>query len=161
MTYLQIKVTGIEKLRDKFGKFSESTIKYLQAAGQQSFMGVVLKERGTPGNYPPGGAGNKPPTPFYIRGRGTQTASGNLLNSERLGTRYSATTTKIYNVNTDTHLVALASYAHYVVGTDQAKHMARIGWRKLWDVTVQNVKKITAIYQLWVNKALKDAGLIP
>jgi hypothetical protein len=53
----------------------------------------------------------------------------------------------------------IASYAEHVHGDKQAKHMAAIGWRKLWDVAKDKTKRITRIYNAWVDRALKLAGL--
>jgi hypothetical protein len=38
--------------------------------------------------------------------------------------------------------------------------MATIGWRKLFDVAKEKKAQITKIYQTWVNKTLREIGLL-
>lgn len=114
----------------------------------------VLRTRGLQ-RYPPATDANRPPVPYYIRGRGTQGAKRNYGNSEKLGTRwltvpYGGTGMKISNP---------VSYAPYVHGEDQAKAMGRIGWRKLYAVAVEKTGAITVIYNKWIDRLIKKHGL--
>jgi hypothetical protein len=124
-------------------------------AGGEAARRVVLKTRGL-NPYPPETSANNPPAPYYIRGRGTQTSTGNRFNSENLGKQWyvkrklSEHTTEIGN---------RASYARWVVGEQQAGPLARIGWKKLVDVVDERMGDIRKVYQAWINKMLRDLGL--
>ena len=113
----------------------------------------LLKTKGLR-NYPPSTAANLPPTPYYIRGRGTQYASRNAGDSERLGTQWT-----IQRRGYSTHIGNRASYAKWVHGDEQASWMANIGWRKLKEVAKEKIKPITRKYQKWVDKTLRDLGI--
>jgi len=92
--------------------------------------------------------------PYYVRGKGTQYASYNRGNSERLGTQFY---TQAAGLNTK--IGNRASYARYVVGEGQARFMAPKGWRKLFDVAKEKVPQIKKVYEAWINKCIKDLGL--
>lgn len=176
---IKITVKNLGKLSDKFGKLRREFEQYLNDAGLAAMNDVILRERGTPGNYPPDTIANRPhknqlsvmiqgkrEMPYYIRGRGTQypatrnRGSYNAGNSERLGTRYdSESSSRVYARKAKTYYVTTASYAPYVVGSKQSAVMARIGWRKILDVAQSKVQKITEVYQKFINRAIKDAGL--
>jgi hypothetical protein len=135
-------------------KFPKLATRYLQAAGVEAHKRVILQ---TPGiKYPPMTDANRPPVPYYIRGRGTQTAHGNLGNSERLGTQWYTKP-----AGTGTWIGNRASYAQYVHGDEdeQAKAMAAIGWKRLIDVINARMPEIVKVYQAWVNKLLVACGL--
>lgn len=150
---LEVELKGLDKLNKALKQFPKKVIKNLGAAGKEAAEDVILPTEGLR-NYPPETAANKPPTPFYIRGVGTQTQSRNYLNSERLGTKWNVTSrgyeTKVSNP---------ASYARYVHGEEQAGAMAEIGWKKLYDTAKKKLKQITRVYQGWVDKTLRDVGL--
>jgi hypothetical protein len=153
MTDIKITVIGIEKIQAALTKFPREISNYLGYAGNDAARDVVL---GTVGlkNYPPMTAANAPPTPYYIRGRGTQTASGNRGESERLGTQW-----YVEKQGLGTVIGNRASYAHWVHGDDQASFMKPKGWRKLLDVAEEKREKITAIYQKWTDRLIKNLGL--
>ncbi len=96
---------------------------------------------------------------YYIRGRGlmTPTKGGGWKqtgSSERYGTQY--------GTRPVTHGVEIfnrVSYAHWLAGDDQAKAMAGIGWRKLYDVAMEKAGKIGEIYQGWIDKIIKELNL--
>ena len=79
---------------------------------------------------------------------------GQSPNSEKYGSQWYIAEKK-YGVKMGNR----ASYAGYLTGNDQANYMAGLGWRKLWDVAKEKQTKITAIFQKWVDKLIKDAGL--
>src|SRR3972149_8749526 len=117
---IQIEVKGLDRILAALNKFPGQIQKYIGQAGQESADHVILKTEGLK-NSPPGSAANAPPTPYYIRGKGTQYASYNKGNSERLGTQFytqPGLQTKIGN---------RAPYAKCVVGEDQAGFMAPKG----------------------------------
>jgi hypothetical protein len=150
---LEIELKGLDELERAMKKFPRTVAKNLGAAGKESAEDIILPTEGLR-NYPPETAANKPPTPYYIRGVGTQTQSSNYLNSERLGTRWNVT-----RRGHETRVSNPASYARYLHGEEQAGAMADIGWVKLWDTAKKKVKQITKVYQAWVAKTLKDVGL--
>jgi len=149
---INIKIIGLEKVTAALSRFPQVITKYMGAAGKEASE-EVLDTVGLR-RYPPAGPANFPPTPYYIRGRGLQTGSRNYNNSERLGTQFYVQVEKF-----NTTIGNRASYAKYVVGEQQARAMGRIGWRRLIDVAQEKIGKITAIYQGWVNKLIKDLGL--
>ena len=158
MTDIKIQVIGIEKIQTALTKFPHEIEKYLTNAGNSAAKDVVLSTEGLQ-KYPPSTAANQPPFPYYIRHQGTQTAHGNLGNSENLGAQW-----YVEKQGLGTVIGNRASYARWVVGDEQAQQMgphARIpkGWRKLTDVAHEKIDKITAIYQAWVNKLIRDIGL--
>jgi len=153
MADVTIKVEGIEKLQAALHKFPLEMARYLSQAGDEAAKQEVLRTQGLK-LYPPATGANAPPTPYYIRGRGVQTASGNKLNSERLGTQW-----YVKKVGMGTEIGNRASYGRWVHGEEQASFMAPKGWRKLTDVVDEKMGKIVTIYQRWVNKLIKDLGL--
>ena len=153
MTDVQITVKGLDRLIKGLGRFPREIAGYMAKAGREASEDNILKTKGL-FPYPSETAANMPPTPYYIRGRGTQTARGNKANSERLGTQFY---TKASSLNTN--ICNRASYAKWVIGEQQASAMKRIGWKKLFDVAKEKKAKIQKVYQAWVDKALRDFGL--
>lgn len=151
---IKVEVKGLKELQAAIAKFPKQAGIYLAKAGEESAKRVILPTEGLQ-KYPPAGAANSPPTPYYIRGRGMQYKSKLIASSERLGTQWtvkrgSSFTTEIGN---------RASYAKWVHGDDQAHFMAPKGWRKLKEVATENMDKITKVYNAWVGKLLKDLHL--
>jgi hypothetical protein len=150
---INIKIEGLDKLIKKLGMWDSIITDTLQAASIEA-SNEVLNTQGLRA-YPPETAANRPPEPYYIRGRGTQYKSKNDGKSERYGTQF-YTISSGYSATIGNR----ASYAEYLTSKDdQAEHMAKLGWRKLWDVAMEKQPKIQAIYQGWVNRALKMLGL--
>ena len=148
----EIKVVGLDRFRKAFAKAPSMIAQHMTRAGAQA-ANEVLRTRGLR-TYPKSTAANAPPTPYYKRGVGMQYASFNAGNSERYGAKWNVKTrgykTTIGNV---------ASYAPYLAGERQAQSMAKIGWLKLTDAVSKKLPQIRRIYQTWVNRALKKAGL--
>lgn len=132
---ISIKITGIESIRKKLGSASYQLDHALSEAGTKAGMEIV-KQKGIAA-YPPSTAANRPPIPYYIRGRGTETKTGNKLNSQNLGRQWT-----VVPIRGGARVENKVSYAKYVHGTEQAKSMATIGWRKLETVAQQSVGKI-------------------
>lgn len=107
-------------------------------------------------NYPPLTSANKPPAPYYIRGRGTQYGSGNDHSSEKYKERFyvkqHAYGVKIGNT---------ASYAKYLGGDRVPRFHQVRGWRKLIGVARELVARgvIGGIYKRWIMRALRQIGL--
>ena len=152
MSDLQVELEGLDELQAKFEKFPTQVARNLSQAGHEAGT-EVLDTKGLR-RYPPATAANKPPTPYYIRGRGTQYASGNRGGSERLGTQF-----YIKRIGYNTEIGNPASYAKWVVGEQQASAMAPKGWRKLFDVATEKLPKIQKIFQAWIDKTLREVGL--
>jgi hypothetical protein len=151
---INIKIVGLDKVNKNLAALEKDLPVYLQGA-RIDVTDEILNTQGLR-KYPPATSANQPPVPYYIRGRGMQTsASRNNNKSERLGTRwlsvpYSRIGMRISNP---------ASYAPYVHGDDQARHMAKKGWRKLYDVAKGKTKQIGEIYSRWIDKLIKKHNL--
>ena len=154
MSDFQIEIVGLDKLLSALDKFPNKVKTTLARAGQEAAK-EVIETKGLH-NYPPLTSANRPPTPYYIRGQGMQYKNKNSMSSERLGTQWyvksSGYQTKIGN---------RASYAKWVHDDkEQARAMATIGWRKLFEVAKEKKAQITKVYQTWVNKTLRELGLL-
>lgn len=152
---ITVKIHHLAELREALAKFPKETARYLEAAGRESASKVILPTEGLK-KYPPASEANRPPTPYYIRGRGMQYASRNDYKSERLGTQFYSEATS----PTVTEIGNRASYARYVVDLEyQAGGMRAHGWRTLAEVAEEKIAEITRVYDLWIDKLLKDIGL--
>lgn len=154
MANISITVTGLDEVAARLAKFPDQVGRYTGAAGKE--VGAEIIQSPGVGRYPSAGKGNSPPAPYYVRGVGTQHATYNEGNSERLGTQFTVVP------STDGFSVIIgnrASYAPYVVGDNQAKALAAIGWVKVYDAALAKLDKIRAIYQAWIDKLNKDIKL--
>lgn len=151
MTNVQITINS-ELLMKALQEAPRQLLKNMPVAGMEALK-IVLDTTGIRA-YPPETEANFPPTPYYIRNTGTQYTSYNDQSSETYGKRWdvsaSGYTAKAENT---------ASYAPYLVGEQQAAHMARIGWRKLGDVAREKMQRLGAVYEKWVAYSLREAGL--
>jgi hypothetical protein len=149
---INVQVRNLDKVKRNLQIVKNDLPRYINAGGLE-IAAEILDTQGLR-RYPPGTSANQPPPPYYIRGRGTQLAGGNLGNSERLGSRWQTKPIplgiKIYND---------ASYAKWVNGRMQARAMARIGWMQLEVVAGKKVKQIRDIFEKWIGKLIKDKGL--
>lgn len=136
---------GIQKLK---GAFPEN----MEGAGMEA-ANEVLDTVGVR-TYPPASPANFPPEPFYIRGRGTQTKSGNRGESQQYGKRWQITAEGFQTIAEN-----FATYGAFLVTEFQPIHMARIGWRKLGDVVEEKIERIIEIYEKWAQKGIDEAGL--
>ena len=151
--FINLDVLGVDELLKHLESIPRDMQSYMQAAAAESLR-VVLNTRGIR-SYPPETAANKPPVPYYIRGRGMQVSQNrNLGNSERYGTKWNAVKTP-YGAKAGNSV----SYARKLASDDQLPHLGRIGWRKLSDVATEKLPEIKEIFQGWVNKLLKDLRL--
>lgn len=152
MTTIKVRAEGVSEILAKYGRMPHFLASKLKAAGKDAGVEVV-NTRGLK-NYPPPTGANAPPVPYYVRGVGTQYASRNLGNSEQYGARWD-----IKPGTRRTVVSNSASYAPYLAGERQARAMARIGWRKLFDVAKEKMRLITEIFSKAVDSALRQAGL--
>lgn len=157
----EIKVKGADKLAANLDKFGKEIATGFEGAGKQAAY-EITRTRGL-GLYPPMTAANLPPEPYYIRGRGTQYIKRNAGNSERFGTQLNTSPSEGFFSKhipgRGTIIGNRASYAKWLAGADQATHMKKIGWRKLYDVAKEKLGKVKQIYQGWVDKLIRDLKL--
>lgn len=152
---IEIKVVGLKELMAAMDKAPARIKHILVEAGNEAGNDVILPTEGLK-TYPPPTSGNAPPTPYYIRGRGTETARGNLYNSERLGTQFYVKSQPL-----KTYIGNRASYAPAVIGEFQDSLFKFIGWRRLIDVAHEKMSEIVKVYQNAIDYALKEVGLRP
>lgn len=153
MTNININVKGLDVLQKNLKALGSDLGVFIDGA-RVEITNEILDTKGLR-NYPPETSANKPPVPYYIRGRGTQYAFGNAGNSERLGSQwksvpYGKLGMKIFND---------VSYAAKVHGEAQSPNMARIGWAQLFKTAVSKIGTITSIYNKWVDKLIKKHNL--
>ncbi len=149
---IRIEIKGLDLLISKLGKFNMTLVNTLKGASIEA-TNEILETQGLR-NYPPATAANRPPEPYYIRGRGTQYKNRNDGKSERYGTQF--------YVKSDGYQAIVgnrASYAQYLTGDKQAGKMADKGWRKLFDVAKEKMPKIQQIYQNWIDRLMQTLGL--
>lgn len=149
MTEIRIRVEGLDTVLKNNNTIGADLPRYIMGAGKETADNVL----GVQGlrKYPPSTRANQPPPPYYIRGRGTQLASRNLGNSERLGTRWNVKQFGRLGIEISNPV----SYAEWVHGERQARAMRRIGWKKLSEIAIEKVKTIEAIYNKWINKLVE------
>lgn len=153
--FIKIDVQGEEKIVAAIKQYPRKVARYMGQAGKEAITKGVFYEVGLK-KYPPETDANKPPTPYYIRGRGMQYKSRNDQKSERLGTQW-----YIANRNGGfiTEVGNRASYADYVVGEGQAYALGRKGWKKLVPTVYKNYQRILFIYEEWIKRLLNDIDL--
>lgn len=150
---VRIEITGLDVLDRNLTRFRSEIKRYIQKAGKEA--GEMLIETEGLKKYPPLTDANLPPVPYYIRGRGTETAYGNKGNSEKLGANFYVQSAGFWSTKVGNRV----SYARYVVGEEQAYFMAPKGWRKLLDVAKERINEIGAKYQQWIDKCIRDFKL--
>jgi hypothetical protein len=149
MTLITIKIKGLDKVQKNIDRFGNDLPVFLQGA-RLEVADEILKTKGLR-SYPPATKANFPPTPFYIRGRGTQTSgTRNTGSSERLGTRWEVVPYGRIGVKISNPV----SYAKYVHGEEQARAMEKIGWAKLVDTAQSKIGVITATYEKWIHRLI-------
>lgn len=150
---ITVKITNADQVQRALEQAPQTMLAALNQAGREAAERIILDTEGLK-RYPPASAANLPPTPYYVRGRGTQYATGNAYNSERLGTQF-----YVRSANASTYIGNRTSYAPFVIGPAQSRVMARLGWRKLEDVAREKIDAVASVYQAWVDRALKGLGL--
>ena len=151
MTELKIVITGLDKIQAGLNKLPAEIRRNLSAASTE--VGEEILNTEGLRRYPPQRAYSG--YPRYIRGVGMAYSDGsNSYTSERLGTQF-----YVKGEDFVTTIGNRASYARYVVGEFQARHMAPLGWRKLIDVAREKLPQIARIYQGWIDRAIRMLGL--
>lgn len=151
---IEVKVTGIGTLIKKLERFL-GELKTAYGEANIEVANMILDTEGLR-KYPPETAANRPPEPYYIRGRGMQYKSRNDGRSEQYNRRWQMTTTDSYSLR----ITNTASYAPYLTDKDkQARRMAVIGWRKIFDVQKEKRKEAHGIYWKHLSHLLRKTGL--
>lgn len=153
---LIVKVAGVKELQAALSRFGPELVTAINKAAP-SIVAPILRPRGDGAKqmYPPQTSSNRPPTPFYIRGSGTQTsARHNRGNSEQMHMRFivDAKPLKITLSNS-------ASYARYTIGEKPSQRMRSLGWRSMIDIARERIGEITAAFSAAVSAALRGVGL--
>ena len=149
---MDIEINGLKDLERNLSRLSDEIPATFRAAAQESSDRVILSTVGLQ-EYPPASDANRPPEPYYIRGRGMQTKRGNLGNSERMGTRWtfraSGLTATIGNS---------ASYSKWAHGEEQARAMEGHGWRRLLKTAQEKQAQIQKVYNAWFKRLTDRYG---
>ncbi len=154
MTELKVEIEGVDILLKAFVKFPREIARTMSQAGHEAARKEILATEGLGNNYPPETDANRPPTPYYERGRGTVTASGTNYISERLGSKW-----HVRRIGAQVEIGNTASYAGLVHGDKQRANMKKIGWRKLKTVAAEKIGAVTTIYQAHVTALIRRLGL--
>ena len=166
---IHIEVQGIDKIQKALERFPRQIARYLGMAGQEAAGRVIFPTVGIK-RYPP----RKSISRREVYGQSFESEKqrrwffaalkegridvpyrrGQSPGSERLCTQWYATVKGF-----STEIGNRASYASLVVGEEQSRMMAARGWRRLVDVVSEEMRRITAVYQAWVDKLIRDLGL--
>ena len=148
---IDIKVIGADETAQKFT---------LGAAGMWSLLGDAMESslkyvHTDASTYPPETEANQPPPPYYVRGVGTQTKTGNLGESQQLGSRWSETTELKSKTLTGTlsNPVTYASHVH-LKATQRPFHAAR-GWRTVETITQEAIPQIIGFFEDAIRKVVQ------
>ncbi len=154
MAFIEISVSGLKELSAALVKFPVVIPKNLISAGKEA-LAMVLDTVGIR-SYPPETAANRPPIPYYIRGRGTQLKRGNLGNSERYGSQWQEEV-EPYEARARNQV----SYADAIGGEagDQAEFASGYGWKKVFSTLKAMKADVIVIYEAWIDKTIKELGL--
>ena len=152
MAFIEITVSGMKEVAAALTRFPVVIPKNLISAGKES-IAMVLDTVGIR-SYPPETAANRPPTPYYIRGRGTQLKRGNLGNSERYGSQWKEEI-KPY----EARAFNSTSYGGALGGENQVDWAEGYGWKKVFSTLKAMASEVVEIYEAWIDKTIKDLGL--
>ena len=137
-----IEVQGIDELLDKYQQGDGVAFLLLAHAMNDS---LDLAENNAQA-YPPESEANSPPPPYYKRGIGTQYASFNLGESERLGWSWRKKVTAMAQ-GLIGELSNMASYAPWVHG-EKSQAWFHIGrWRTVAQIAVDIDFRIQVIFR--------------
>ena len=150
---IRIEIRGMKELQAALARFPQKVKQCMQDAGREAAE-ELLDNKGLR-DYPGLTSANTPPAPYYIRGEGMVYKSGPRGGSENLGTQWDVDAQDF-----KTTVKNNASYAKWVHGDkSQARVMAAIGWRKLFETAKERAGSMGVIYNRWVNKLLHDIKL--
>ena len=145
----RIEIKGLDKLVKKIKKIEQMD------AVKAALKNAATILAGEMADYPPETAANRPPVPFYIRGRGLQTARGNLGNTENLANSWEGAKPQIRDKGFTVIIGTNVSYAPYVQSDDfQARWMKDIGWQTDKQVLDDNEDEVTEYLGDAIRKVL-------
>lgn len=157
--FIKIQVHGLDKVINGLSNLNGDLSKTMHSAGKEAGSEIITSEGLK--KYPPETDANRPPTPYYIRGRGMQVGGRrvpeyNTGKSEGYGTQFYIKPQGHFS----TAIGNRASYAPFLTDKEnQSKAMAAKGWRKLWDVANEGIHKINQIYQGWIDRLIRMNNL--
>ena len=153
---LYIQVVGLDKVEAAFKRFPQEIEQDIGQAAAEAAKLVIAQEGVS--NYPPATEANAPPVPWYERNKGMWVMRHgeviNLENSEEYGAAFDTQRVKM-----GVTIINKAKYGKYIGGEQQARHMARIGWRKVFDVAKEKQSEITEIFNLWIARLIRRLNL--
>ena len=153
---LYIQVVGLDKVEAAFKRFPQEIEQDIGQATAEAAKLVIAQEGVS--SYPPATEANAPPVPWYERNKGMWVnRAGQLVNkgnSEQYGKAFD-----VQKVRMGVTILNKASYGKYLGGEQQARHMARIGWRKVFDVAKEKQAEITEIFNLWIARLIRRLNL--
>lgn len=146
---MSVKAKGFKATKKKIADITDMRSKRHKRAMERVTQQVVSDNI----EYPPSTAANRPPTPFYIRGRGLQLKRGNKLNSEDLLHRWD-TKVKASRDSIVGYVLNTASYAAFVVGDRQAWFHALRGWPNVYVYVRRKRRDLAELYgRVYKNSA--------
>ena len=147
----RIEIKGLGKLIKKINKLEKMDAVKVALKNAATMLAGEMAE------YPPETAANRPPTPFWIRGRGLQTASGNLYNSGNIANSWEKAKPTIRNKGFTVAIGTNVSYAPFVQAHDrQARWMRDIGWQTDQQVLDDNKDEVKAELADAINKIINS-----
>lgn len=153
---LYIQVVGLDKVEAAFKRFPDEIEQDIGQATAEAAKLVIAQEGVS--SYPPATEANAPPVPWYERNKGMWVNRAgqliNLGNSEQYGKAFD-----VQKVRMGVTILNKASYGKYLGGEQQARHMAQIGWRKVFDVAKEKQAEITEIFNLWIARLIRRLNL--
>lgn len=153
---LYIQVVGLDKVEAAFKRFPDEIEQDIGQATAEAAKLVIAQEGVS--NYPPATEANAPPVPWYERNKGMWVMyHGEVVirkESEHYGEAFDTQRVKM-----GVTIINKAKYGKYIGGEQQARHMARIGWRKVFDVAKEKQAEITEIFNLWIARLIRRLNL--
>ena len=147
----RIEIKGLDKLVTKVNKLEQMDAVKASLKQAATFLAGKMAE------YPSQTAANQPPVPYYIRGRGTQTGSGNLGNSEDLGQKWRGAKPQIRDRGFTVAIGTNVSDAPFVQSQDrQARWMRTIGWQTDQKVLDKNKDEVKEYLVDAINKIINS-----
>lgn len=153
---LYIQVVGLDKVEAAFKRFPQEIEQDIGQAAAEAAKLVIAQEGVS--NYPPATEANAPPVPWYERNKGMWVMyHGEVVirkKSEHYGRKF-----KVEKKGMGVTILNKVSYGKYLGGEQQARHMAQIGWRKVFDVAKEKQAEITEIFNLWIARLIRRLNL--
>jgi hypothetical protein len=170
---VKVKLNNPRMFQDASRFIVKNAPRYMGQAAVEAAELYILDQPGVK-KYPPATDANKPGRvrvvtfgngktvafrrSYYVRGKGTMipVRGGKwrqVRNSQRYGTNF-----VVRRIPYGATIGNRATYAPYLTGAGkQSAAMAKIGWRRLYDVAHSNMPQITNTFQAWADKLLKDS----